>query len=118
MAEHLGQNAEPLPAVANVAPPDFAGQTRILINAIEGTVADLKADVREIRNHRVTDLLWHIGVFAGGFLILASAMIFAYFKIEEKTSALTTVTTRVETKLDDLVARLPPVVAPIPRKAN
>ena len=114
MAEHLGQNAEPLPAVANVA-PDFAGQTRILINAIEGTVADLKADVREIRNHRVTDLLWHIGVFAGGFLIFASAMIFAYFKIEEKTSALTT---RVETKLDDLVARLPPVVAPIPRKAN
>jgi CHASE3 domain sensor protein len=58
----------------------------------------------------------HFGVFSAGFLVLGGMMIYAYFKIEERNSSLSTAVTRVETKLDDLIARVPPVQSPIPRK--
>ena len=69
-----------------------------MINAIEGTIADLKTDVREIRNYRA---------ISGGAMLATLGVGY---------SSLSTAVTRVETKLDDLIARVPPVQSPIPRK--
>jgi len=43
-------------------------------------------------------------------------MIAAYFKIDDKISDISKASTRIETKLDDLVQRIPPVQAPAPLK--
>ena len=100
----------------NVAPTEMAGtgNTRLMIEAVKETVADLKADVKEIKNHRFTDFLWHIGVFAAGFLLLATMMIAGYFKIEDRMNEVSKTTTRIDTKLEDLLQRIPPTVAPLP----
>jgi hypothetical protein len=100
--------------MANIAPPDIAGagQTRILVKALEDGLTDLKTDVRDIKNYRFTDLR----AFAAGFVLLAGMMIYAYFKIEERSQNLSTAMTRIETKFEDLLARVPPVQTPIPRK--
>jgi hypothetical protein len=93
-----------------------AGQTRIIVEAVKESVADLKADVKEIKGHRVSDLRWHIGIFGAGFLVLGGMLIAGYFKLEDRLSDLSTASTRVETKLDDLLARIPPVQTPVPAK--
>lgn len=105
------QDSGPPQVIANVAPVDMAGaaHARIIVEAVKESVAELKADVREIKTHRFTDLLWHITAFAAGFVILASMMIAAYFKIEDKIHTLSTSNTRIETKLEDLLQRIPPI---------
>jgi hypothetical protein len=113
------QESVPPRAMANVAPLDIggvAGQTRLIVEAVKDTVADLKADIHDIKGHRVSDLRWHIGIFGAGFLVLAGMLITGYFKLEDRVSALSTASTRVETKLDDLLARIPPVQTPVPSK--
>ena len=101
-----------------VSPQDIAGagQTRLIVDAVKETVAELKADVREIKGHRWSDLLWHIGSFAAGFVLLAGMMLAAYFKLEDRLFTLSTSATRVETKLEDLLQRIPPVQTPAPRR--
>jgi len=109
---------------ANVTPLDSGvGQTRLIVEAVKVSVSALKddvsilkTDVREIRGHRVTDLLWHVGVVAAGVAIIFAGLTAAYFKIEDRLSSLSTASTRVETKLEDLLARIPPVPTPVPRK--
>ena|SRR6516225_11354388 len=102
----------------NVVPTDIAGaaSTRIIVEAVKETVAELKSDVRDIKSHRFSDLIWHISVLAAGFVLLAGMMIAAYFKLEEKIEALSTSNTRIETKLEDLLQRIPPVPTPPPTK--
>ena len=112
------QDSEPPRSVANVVPTDMAnaGQTRILVDAIKESVAELKSEVTKIRDHRVTDLLLQLGALAAGFIVLSGMMIAAYFKIEGRLHEFGTVSTRVETKLDDLMQRIPPVPTPVPKK--
>jgi len=109
---------EPPKSMANVAPAEMAGaaHTRILIDAVKESVADLKSDVKDIKSHRFADLLWHIAGLVGLAIILGGMMSAAYFKLEEKISNLSIASTRVETKLDDLIARIPPVPTPPPKK--
>jgi len=93
-----------------------AAHARIIVEAVKESVAELKSDVRDIRTHRFTDLLWHIAAFAAGFVILGGMMIAAYFKLEDKMQALSTSNTRIETKLEDLLQRIPPVPTPPPAR--
>jgi hypothetical protein len=97
-----------------VPPPDIAGagQTRLLIKAIEDTVAELKTDVREIKSYRHTDFLYVITMFAAGFLLLAGMLVFGYFRLDERLVSATATLIRVDTKLEDLVRRIPPVPTP------
>jgi len=110
--------AEPPRSMANVAPIEMAGSghTRILIDAVKETVAELKTDVHEIRSHRFSDLLWHISGLVALAMVLGGMLIAGYFKIEDRLSNLSTTSTRIETKLDDLIARIPPVQATLPKK--
>jgi hypothetical protein len=102
----------------NVPPQEIAsaGQTRLLIKAVEDAVKDLKDDVRDIKSHRHSDFVFHITIFAAGFVILAGMLITGYFKLDERISKLTDASTRVDTKLEDLLARIPPVQTPVPRR--
>jgi hypothetical protein len=112
------QDSEPPKAMPNVVPLDIAGagQTRLIVEAVKESVAELKSDVKDIRSHRVSDLVWHVSTLAAGFVLLAGMMIAAYFKIDDKISDISKASTRIETKLDDLVQRIPPVQAPAPLK--
>ena len=116
---NTSQDSGPPQAMANVVPVDiggYAGQTRIIVDAVKDSVAELKADVKDIRSHRFSDLLWHIGALAATFALLGGMMIVAYMKIDERMRELSTASTRVETKLEDLLQRIPPVQTPVPKK--
>lgn len=101
---------------ANVPPPEIAGaaQTRLLIKAIEDSLKDLKDDVKDIKSHRHTDFVFHISIFGAGFLLLAGMLIFGYFRLDDRVSKLSDTSIRVDTKLGDLLERIPPVQAPAP----
>ena len=104
--------------MANVIPLDSAavGQTRMIVDAVKESVAELKADVKDIKGHRHTDFVWIIGVFATGFLVLLGAMATAYLRLDDKVSELSKSQTRMETRLEDLIARIPPAQTPLPKK--
>ena len=115
---NVADDSQPPKEMANVAPLDMAGagQTRLIVEAVKESVADLKLDVKEIKNYRHGDLFKYLSAIAGAVVLLGGMMIAVYFKVEDRVHELSTATTRVETKLDDLLQRIPPVVAPIPRK--
>ena len=119
MARPSKPSGDPVPPrdMPNVVPVDVAnaGQTRLLIDAVKETVAELRSDVKEIKRYRHTDFLWHMGVFGGGFLLLAGLALHLYARLEDKLQALSTATTRVETKLDGLL-RSPSESVPLPKK--
>jgi hypothetical protein len=91
----------------NVVPVEIAnaGHTRILIDAVKETVSELKSDVKELRNNRHTDFLWHIGVLCAGFLLLAGLILHLYARIDDKIQNLSTSSTRMETKLEGMIQR-------------
>lgn len=108
--ESMGQESVPQ-QFANV-PPDLSpttGHLRLIVSAVEASVKDLKGDLRDVKNNRHSDFVYLISVFAGGFLLLAGMFIFGYLKIADKIDAQTISNAKIETKLDDLVARIPPV---------
>jgi len=124
------QDAEPPRQFPNVPPPDMsvaAAQTRLIakevVQAVEFSVHDLKTgveeikgDVRTIKDHRWTDFMWHLAALIAALVIIGTGMVSAYFRLEDKIAALSTASTRIETKLDDLLARIPPVQPPAPRR--
>jgi hypothetical protein len=111
------QEAGPPIETANVTPMDGGtAQTRQIVEAVKASVSELRQDVKDIKNYRYTDLLLHIGAFAGGIVLVVGMMVAAYFKLEDKISAVSTSNTRMETKLEDLLARIPPVQTPPPRR--
>jgi hypothetical protein len=121
------QEAVPPGAPPNV-PSDLspgAGQTRILIEALENSLKDVKDDLREIKNHRHSDFVHMIELFGAGFVLLAGMLIAGYFvmdgkydKVNEKIDKLSTTATRADAKLEDLLARIPPAptLLPAPRR--
>lgn len=113
------QESVPPKDMANVAPVDMggvAGQTRIIVDAVKETVSELKADVKEIKNYRHSDFLWHLGLVGSAFFLLSGILATVYFKIEDKMHALSIASTRVETKLEDLLRRIPPMPTPVPKR--
>jgi hypothetical protein len=103
-----------------------AAAARVRIKAVEDSVADIKTDIKEIRNHQHTDFVHTMEIFGTGFLLLAGMLIAAYFiidgkfekvdgkfdKLNERINALSTSNSRIDTKLEDLLARIPPVPTP------
>ena len=115
MAENISNQESELPRqFASVPPPELAGagQTRLLIKAIEDAVKDLKDDVKEIKSHRHSDFVYHISIFGGGFLILAAMFIAGYLKLDERLTTVTNTSIRIDTKLEDLLQRIPPTPTP------
>jgi hypothetical protein len=99
--------------IANVIPDvGTAAQTRFLINAIDVSTRELKDDVKDIKSHRHSDFVYMISVFSLGFILLAGMFIFGYFRLDDRIVELTKSSVRVETKLEDLLQRVPPILLP------
>lgn len=114
------QEAQPPRELPNV-PADVggSGQTRLIIQAIEPTLSEIKGEMRDVRRAASGDFKWLIG----GFILIGGMMIAGYFrlddrisKIEEKFQTLSIMTTKIETRLEDLLQRIPPIQAPAPRR--
>ncbi len=105
------QDAEPPRQFPNVPPPDMsvaAAQTRLIAKEVVQAV--------EFSVHDLTDFMWHLAALIAALVIIGTGMVSAYFRLEDKIAALSTASTRIETKLDDLLARIPPVQPPAPRR--
>jgi hypothetical protein len=109
-------------------PPDMslgAGHIRLVINALEGSIHEIKGDVRDIKKQLHSDFVVTMYVFATGFILLAGMLIFGYFRLDDKiegkmkdidnrVDTMVITTTKIDTKLDDLLQRIPPTQTPIP----
>jgi hypothetical protein len=111
------QEAGPPRQLPNVTPnvSGESGQTRLLINAVEATLKELKDDVKDVKSHRHSDFVYTVSMFAVGFMLLAGMLVYGYFRIDDKVTSLSNTLTRVETKLEDLLQRIPPIPTP-PRR--
>jgi len=111
------QEAKPPTDMANVTPMGSTStQTRQIIDAVTASVADIGKEVREIRNYRYTDLLLHIGAFAGGIILVVTLILNIYSKLDDRIQALSATAIRSDQKLEDLLSRIPPAQTVIPRK--
>lgn len=98
------ENPQDLP---NVTPDIFpqTSQIRFLLGSLE----QLQQDVRKLNSERLSNFLWYIGIFCAGFVLLATMLIFGYLRLDDKVSSLTQTSIRVDTKLEDLLQRIPPI---------
>jgi hypothetical protein len=83
-----------------------AGQARLIAQEV---VRALESKVAE---HRHSDFVFMISVFGVGFIALAGMLIVGYFRLDDRISGLSEKMTRTETKLEDLLARIPPIPTP------
>jgi hypothetical protein len=100
-----------------------AGQARLVVSALEDSFGEIKTDIKEIKAHRHSGFVWVITVFAAGFVALAGLFGFGYFRIDDrferltdKIDKLTASSIRSDTKLEDLLQRIPPAITPAPER--
>jgi hypothetical protein len=119
-AQELEAKSPSAEQIANVIPDvgAVAGQTRLLINAIDASTRELKDDVRDIKSHRHSDFVYMISVFAAGFILLAGMLITVYLLLDGRIEKLTISSVRSETKLEDLLQRVPPILPPPPKQKS
>ncbi|MGA8614331.1 MAG: hypothetical protein WB760_22175 [Xanthobacteraceae bacterium] len=126
-SQNIGDETATAPTPDNMATTTpITGEValaRLRIKAVEDNVGEIKTDIRDIKNHRHTDFVHIVQALGGGFILLATALVAAYFiidnkieKLSEKITGVSTITTRVDAKLEDLLARIPPVPTPPPHK--
>lgn len=110
MASALDNNAELPKQFANVPPDISSGSAHA-----RAVVQEVKDDIREIKKDQKVDFRIVLGIFGAGFVILGTMLIVGYFrlddritKLDDKISSLSTTLVRIDTKLEDLLARIPP----------
>ncbi len=120
MARSARPSGDPVPPkdMANVVPTDVAnaGQTRLLVDAIKEAVAELKSDVKDVKDYRHSDFKWYICTFGAGFVALAGLSLYLYSRIEDRLSALSTAVTKVEIRLESLQRSASPEPSAAPKK--
>jgi hypothetical protein len=117
--------------VASARPEDIAEVPRQFANvmpdisggAANVVVREFRDDIREIKRDQKADFRIVAGMLVAGVIIVVGMMLYAYFriddritKLEDKVNVMSTTLTRVDTKLEDLLARMPPVQTPPPRR--
>jgi hypothetical protein len=106
---------------------ETAAQTRIIakevvqavensLNDVKSSIDEIKADIKTIKDHRWTDFMWHIAALVAAFLVVGTMITSTYFRLEDKILTLSTSNARLETRLDDLIQRIPPNPTPAPRR--
>ena len=71
---------------------------------------------RRMRESDLMQMRWIISAIAAVIVLLGGMMIAAYFRLESRMDELSTSSTKIETKLEDLLARIPPVATPAPKR--
>lgn len=108
-------------------------QTRALIRALENSLHDFRGDLTEIKTRAHTDFFRMVWVFGAGFVLLGGMIIQAYRwghddliaavtrlegridKADDRGVTAGNTLSKVDQKLDDLIARVPPAQTSIPR---
>ena len=113
------QEGETPRQVAAVTPRDVSPTTpqpRALVKALEDSLKDVKDDVRDIKSHRHSDFVTNMVIFSAGFVLLAGIIIAGYFRLDDKLERLSNSSVRVDTKLEDLLQRIPAIPTPPPKR--
>ncbi len=84
--------------------------------AIKEAVAELKSDVKDVKDYRHSDFKWYICTFGAGFVALAGLSLYLYSRIEDRLSALSTAVTKVEIRLESLQRSASPEPSAAPKK--
>jgi hypothetical protein len=124
-AEQVGEVPSQVAAVL----PTGAGHTQAIVKSLENDISAIKDSISAIRDNRHTDFVYLISIFAAGFLLMATLFGFGFFRLDDKfdkltdklgdkTDKLNAAGIRSETKLEDLLQRIPPIVAPAPERRS
>src|SRR6185312_7169975 len=65
-----------------------SGQTRLVIQAIEPTITEIRNEMRDLRNSAQTDFRLVMAAFGAGFLLLGGMLIAGYFRLDDRISKL------------------------------
>jgi hypothetical protein len=100
-------------------PPDIsagAAHTRIVAQ-------EFRDDIKDIKSEQKSDFRIVLAMFGAGFVILGGMLFVGYFRLddrmgrlEDKVNATTSALVRIDTKLEDLLARIPPTQTPAPAR--
>jgi len=96
--------------------PTGAAHTQAIVKSLEANIADIKSDIRDIKGYRHSDFVYLITLFAGGFVFLCGLFIAGYLRLDDKVDRLTQTSIKIETKLEDLLLRIPPAITPPPKR--
>jgi pheromone shutdown protein TraB len=107
---------EEVPSQVATVVPTGAGHTQAIVKSLEDSIAEIKTNVRELNSNRHTDFVYLITLFGAGFLLLAGILTAGYFRHDDKIEKLSHSNVRIETKLEDLLQRIPPTVVPAPKR--
>ena len=83
---------------------------------LAATVTHIKGEVSEVKAHARSDFRFILLIFGGAFIVLGGMILTSYLRLEDKAEALVTSTQRVDTKLGDLLSRIPPAPTPPQRR--
>jgi hypothetical protein len=125
----LGKEAAEVPkTLAEITPPSYphAVEMGYIIESlmqVQKSLGELKAHVEQT-NSRINiqeqnsraDFRWTWSGLATATVLLIGALIFGYFKLDDKVAAMSTGLITVETKVDSLLERTPPPPTILPRR--
>ncbi|TXN81959.1 hypothetical protein [Methylobacterium sp. WL8] len=93
---------------------DRSSQARLVLEPITKDIGAIRDDIKEINNNRHDDVVKILIMFGGGFLILAAMVLTIYSKLDDKIATINDRTIKVDTKLEELIKRIPPsITAPV-----
>jgi hypothetical protein len=126
---------------SSAGPPDDSGQpppisphaaqtgalVRAIQDALKDSIAELKREISETRTHSREDFHRLLYIFGAGFVAIAVLFAWGYSrledrfiavstKIDDKVDTLSNTVIKVDTKLGDLLERIPPAQTQVPRK--
>jgi hypothetical protein len=100
-----------------------SGEVRAIVSALEAEIRGIKGEISLLNRDRHSDFKFTMSVFAAGVVLLVGMLFFGFFKLDDRTNKVDdslrkqeNLSTRIDTKLEDLLARIPPVQAPAPRR--
>lgn len=96
---------------------DIRNTSDIRLVVIEIAKAEERLNIL-IENNKDTkfDFRWTWTGLVAGFLILAGLFIYGYDRLDDRIADIIKTTTKIDTKLDDLLLRIPPVPSLAPRR--
>ena len=106
------------PEVISEEPTDLSpgiAQTRVIVRAVQESLSDVKTDLREITKKEHDHFLLLLKIFGAAFVLLSGMLIFGYFRLEDRVVSLDASSIRIDTKLEDLLQRIPPIPTPLKR---
>jgi hypothetical protein len=92
-------------------------QVQRSIGELSAHVFQIRTNASELRQESKSDFRWTWSGIAAAVVLVIGALIYGYFRLDDRQNNLNTGLTKIETKLDDLLQRIPPapIGAPSPR---